>query len=98
VGLHEADEFGRGDASVARTGYAVTLQLSGIEPLCDGSRSDIAYLSDLSGRQYIFSFVHINHPFPNYHSISKHVSFRSRPPRPPAAHGMDLRTFFRSYG
>jgi hypothetical protein len=45
--------------------------LAGIKPLCDGSRSDIAYLRDLPGRQYIFPFVHINHPFPKSVAQSK---------------------------
>ena len=58
VGLHESDQLPGGNPPVPGTGNAISLELAAVEPLGDGPRGHIADLSDLSGCQYIFAFIH----------------------------------------
>ena len=54
VRLHELHEIGDWNASVLRSRDSISLDLSGIKPLADGSSCDVADLGDFTSGQYVF--------------------------------------------
>ena len=77
VGLHEPDQLPGRNPPIPRAWNAVSFELAAVEPLGDGPRGHIADLSDLSGGQYIFAFIHGWYPYPkDFQSNIIHNSVR----------------------